>query len=378
MAGFDGSYGPILTLQFKKSGTWTNVDTADYLEIGIMRGRQNVLAAIEAGTMTVRLNNRSGIYGTTATSGTWTAGGVSIIRPGMEARLLATWSATNYTLFTGYLETPYSDEGINPSVTLRFADGMWVIARATAPVLTVAQVATYQGETTAARAGRMLDLAGWSASARSLSGSVTLNGDPQDRSCLAILRECANAQVGKFYITRDGVAKLETLSDKFSKPTQLAFNDDGTSNTVFYRSIVTDVGADQMANDATITRAPSKTYRAYESASVSARGYKSVTIPAPVSSDSTASNLSLIYGKQWATPQLRVSNLTFNGMGLGALYPDFLASEIGDLCSVVRHTIDSRTLSFELVLEGYQYAITRNGWAAKWFTSPINPYTISL
>lgn len=378
MAGFDGVYGPVITLQFKKSGTWTNVASADYLEIGVLRGRQSVLAAIESGTMTVRLNNRSGIYGPSATTGVWTVGGVSIIRPGMEARLLATWSSTNYTLFTGYLESPFSDEGINPTVTLRFADGMWVIARSTAPVLTVAQVSSYQNETTSARAGRMLDLAGWSATARSLSGSVQLNGDPQDKSCLAILRECANAQVGKFYITRDGVAKLETLSDKFTKPTQLAFNDDGTANTVFYQSIVTEVGADQMANDATVTRAPSKTYRAYNTSSVATYGYKSVTVTAPVSADATAGNLALIYGKQLSDPQQRVSSLTFNAMGLGALYPDFLSTEIGDLCSVVRHTIDSRTLSFDLVVEGMQYAITRTGWAARWYTSPVNPYTISL
>lgn len=378
MAGFNGTDAPVITLQFKKSGVWTTVSADDYLEIVLRRGRTNVLDTVPPGILAVNLNNRSGIYDPSATTGTWVVSGSSIIKPGLEVRLLATWSGTDYTLFVGYLTTPIAVQDVNPYVTLRFADGLWLIDQVLAPVLTTAQMATYANETTSTRVGRLLDVAGWPAAARSLTGSIGLNADPQDRSCLAIIRECALAEVGKFYITRSGTAKLEVLADKFTKPTQLAFNDDGTANTVMYASLATETGADQIVNDATIQRAPSKRYRAYNTSSVGSYGYKTQSVPAPVYSDSVAGNLALIYGKQWAEPSIRVASVTFDAMNLGALYPDLLATEIGDLCSVVRHTIDSRTLSFNLVVEGYQYRLSRNGWTATWYTSPVNPYTITL
>lgn len=378
MAKFDGTNAPTLALQFKKSGTWTNVDMDDVYEMVLRRGRTRPLDVIQPGILALNLNNRTGIYDPAATTGTWVVSGSSIIKPGLEIRLQATWSATTYTLWIGYLAAPYVDEGTNPTVTLQCADGLWLINQVLAPVLTDAQMSTYANEASATRVGRLLDIAGWPAGSRSLSGSIGLNADPQDRSCLDIIRECANAEVGKFYITRDGTAKLETLSAKFSKPTQIAFNDDGTANTVTYASILTDTGADLIVNDATIQRQPSKTYRAYNTSSVSSYGYKSQSVIAPAYSDSVAGNLALIYGKQWAEPKTRVASITFDAMNLGTLYPDLLATEIGDLCSITRHTIDSRTLVFDQVIEGYQYKFNRNGWVATWYTSPINPYTITL
>lgn len=380
MSIFDGVQAPVIAVQFSKSGVWTDVPATDVLTIDITRGRSLPWLPFTPGVASVVVNNQTGVYDPefTATS-PWVVGGASILKVGLLCRIVATWSGTGYTLFTGYLETPSANQGIAPTVTFTFADGMSRMGRTLAPVLTVEQTEANAGETTAARAARMLDLAGWpSGAARSLSGSIAMLGDSQDRSALAILQECAAVQAGRFYVTRDNVAKLETLSAKFSKPTMLAFSDDGAANTVKYSGITTTSGADALINDVSIARTGAKTYRASTDASVATYGSKAFTVPAPIQSETAAANLALLNGRQWADAKTRINGLTFDAMRLGNLYPDMLSVELGDLCTVKRNTVDSRTLNFELQIEGIRYAISRKGFAAKLTTSPINPYTITL
>ena len=381
MAGFDGVSAPTIALQLYKSGTWTDVASTDILSMSLIRGRRNPDQPVQAGTLQVAVNNRTGIYDPDYTAAsTWVVSGSSVLRVGLPCRLRATWSSTTYDLFYGYLESPRLNQGVNPSVLFTFADGLASMGRCIAPVLSTTDYATYSGETVSTRVGRMLDYANWpSGGSRSVSGfTVTLNGDRQDRSALAIIRECANAQAGSFYVSRSNVATLEGVGAKFSKVTRVAFSDDGTANTIKYGSLVTATGADGLFNDASISRAPSKMYRSVYSSSVTANGQRSLSVTAPVSSDTSAQNLSYLFARQWADPVTRLTEVQFDGMRIGSLYSDLLALEIGDLTWVKRTTVDARTITYNLVVEGYQYAFSSQGWQAKLFTSPVNAYTITI
>lgn len=380
MAGFDGTTTPTITLQLYKSSTWTDVASTDIMSMVLTRGRRTPDLPYQVGTLNVVVNNATGIYDPDYTSAsTWVVSGASILKVGLPCRLRATWSATSYDLFYGYLESPKLDQGNNPTVTFTFADGLASIGRAIAPVLTTSGFTTYAGETTTTRVGRMLDYAGWAAGSRSVSGfTVTMNGDKQDRSCLALIRECAWAEGGAFYVSRANVATLEGIGAKFSKVTRVAFSDDATANTIPYKTITTSSGADGLYNDATISRAPSNQYRAKYDASVTANGLRSYTVTAPVSSNTSAANLSYLYARQWADAVVRITELTFDGMRLSTLYPDLCALELGELTWVKRHTKDGRTITYNLVVEGYTYTFTKAGWAAKFYTSPVNSYTITV
>ena len=380
MSLYDGTTAPTIAVQFLKSGVWTDVDANDILSIDIDRGRTKPQDDMPSATCSVMVNNLSGIYDPdNTTASTWVVSGVSILRAGLQCRVVATWSGTAYVLYMGYLDQPIVNQGNQPAVTFRFYDGLYLIARAYAPVLTTAQVTTYTGETSSARAARMLDLAGWpTGAARSLAGSITMISDKQDRPAIQIIRECSRVEAGAFYMTRTNVATLETLSAKFSKPTALAFSDTGVTNTVKYGTITTTSGVDQLVNDVTITRPPSKSYKASVDASVASYGKKSVAIPAPASSDANAGNLALLYAKQWSDPQTRITSIAFDGMRLGVLYPDMLSMELLNLCSVARLTKDGRSLSWNLVIEGIKHSITPRAWKVTLRTSPINPYTITI
>ena len=74
-----------------------------------------------------------------------------------------------------------------------------------------------------------------------------------------------------------------------------------------------------------------------------------------------------------------MQSVQFSAHALGALYPDFLALEIGDQITVERTTVDGRTLELYTVLEGYQHDIDfENGWRTNLMTSPMNPYSITI
>lgn len=381
MAAFDGSTAPTIALQLYKSSVWTDVTAADIVNMTLIRGRRDPSQPYQAGTLNVLLNNATGIYDPDYTTvSTWVVSGASVLKVGLPARLRATWSATSYDLFYGYLESPMLNQGNNPTVTLSFADGMASIGRAIAPVLTTAGFATYSGETTSTRVGRMLDYANWpSGGSRSVSGyTVTMNGDRQDRSCLALIRECATSQAGCFYVSRTNVATLEGIASKFSKVTRVAFSDDATANTIPYKSLTTLGGSDGLYNDATISRGPSNQYRAKYDASVALNGLRSLTVNAPVSSNTSAQNLSYLYSRLWADSVARITEVVFDAMRLNTLYPDLLALDLGELTSVKRTTKDGRTVTYDLFIEGYAYAFSRAGWEAKFYTSPTNAYTITV
>lgn len=374
MSAFDGTNGPQLKLQFLKSGTWTNVTTTDVRSIKTKRGRTRPDQQNDPAQAIIVLDNRSGIYDPDYTSAsTWVVSGTSILKAGLQMRIIWTWSSVDYTWFVGKLETTDLDIGFDATATMTFVDFSADFANIQAPALAVP---AFQ-ETTATRVGRMLTYAGFTGSS-SLTGTVQLTATSQDAPVLQMIEECVNAEAGRFYMSRDGVATFVPLSNKFSRVTRLLLSDSRATNTVEYDSIKTTPGTYQVINQAVINR-PSKTqYTAKYTPSVTAYGLKSKTYNAPVNTDSVASNLAAYYARVWATPATLVEQIGFDALALSALYPDFLALEIGDQITVERTTVDGRALTYYLVVEGFTNTITSDRWRTEIQTSTMNPYTITL
>jgi len=302
--------------------------------------------------------------------------GSSILRDGLQMRVVATINSTAYYLYYGYLEETKVNQGEAPSVTMTFVDGIAYIADAQAPALAAAAYA----ESAATRVGRMLTYAGWTGST-SLTGTVGMLATVQNRSCMALIYQAVDAIAGRFYISRSGVATLVPLADKFSRPTQLLFTDTAANNTVGYSQLFTNPGTYFVVNQAIVDRGENKQYTSQYNPSVSAYGIAKLVVDAPVATDSNAQNLALYESRKLATPVTYVERIDFNALAVGTyglLYPDFLSTELADQVSVVRTTYDGRTIQWNLVVEGMAHTITQNNWLVSYTTSAINPYSITI
>lgn len=100
----------------------TYTDVTAYLRGGtIRRGRQNELGRYEAGTCTLRLDNRTRRFDPTYAAGAYYPN----VLPMKKVRVSAVWSATTYRLFTGFIESwpqdwPGNKDGV---VEITAADG---------------------------------------------------------------------------------------------------------------------------------------------------------------------------------------------------------------------------------------------------------------
>ncbi len=376
MAAYDGTTAPTIAVQFLKSGTWTSVTAADVLTTTIRRGRSRQDQRDSSGTCTIQFNNSSGYYDPdfTGSGSPWVVSGASILRAGLQMRVVATWSSVDYTLYQGFLDNNVVNQGNIPLATMQFVDGIAVIAEGWAPNLDTSSFA----ETAATRVGRMLDYAGWSASARSLTGSTSLLSTAQGRTCMQMIYQCVDSIAGRFYISRSGVATLVPLADKFSRPTQMLFSDAGAAYSIKYDAIATNPGTQYVINKAVVTRGGNLQYTSTYNPSVTSYGVKAVELDAPVSTNSNASNLALYTSRYMATPTTYVEAIQFSAIGLSTLYPDFLATELGDQVSVQRTTYDGRSVQWNLVIEGMTHSITKNNWLVGLTTSSINPYSITI
>lgn len=378
MPAFDGVTTPAVAVQFLKSGTWTSVTTTDLIKIDIRRGRTRQSERDQAGLAVVVFNNTSGYYDpdNTSAGSPWVVSGSSILRDGLQMRIVATINSTAYPLYYGFLEETEVNQGEAPSSIMTFVDGIAYIADAQAPAL----AAPANAETAATRVGRMLTLALWGGSS-SLTGTVSMLPTVQGRSCMELIYQAVDAIAGRFYISRSGVATLVPLADKFSRPTQLLFTDTAASNTVGYMQIYTNPGTYYVINQAVVSRGDYKQYTSLYTPSSNAYGIAKTVIDAPVATDSNAQNLALYESRKLAQPLTYVERIDFNALAVGTyglLYPDFLSTELADQVSVVRTTYDGRTIQWNLVVEGMAHTITQNNWVCSYTTSAINPYSITI
>jgi hypothetical protein len=198
-------------------------------------------------------------------------------------------------------------------------------------------------------------------------------------SCLDLLEQCANVIGGRFYVSRVGVATLVPLSNKFTRPTQLLFSDQGDANSVGYDGIITNPGTDYVYNEAVVFRGPGvNQYSAKYGASVTTYGLKSKKLDAPVSNTTSAANLALYAARKDADVQVLAEQIDFTAIGIGALATDLLETELGDLVTVKRLTYDGRSLTINSVVEGMAHSITSDNWRVSFFTSAVDAYTITI
>ena len=390
MALYDGSNAPTITVEFDVSkegnftlgispldgtdvlaaGTganWSAVPSTDIRSISMRRGRTREDQAVQPGTVSLVLENRSGTYDPDNTSSIYFWDGYSILSAGLGIRVSATWSGTTYVLYRGYLEQLDVDESLDPIATFQFTDALAFISRQTVSAVS----SSYAGDTTTTRLGRILDAINWDSSLRSISGSRTMNSTTFGDSALSLADQVARCEFGRFYADRQGNLTLLPYESTFSTPSRVAFSDQRTSGTIEYDTIQTNPGAKYLVNSVTLTQATGVTQQ-YDNATSQARYGKFIkTWDAPLSDNPTAATLTQIIGDRYALPKTRVDRVEFDALGLdSSTWASLLQTDLGDNVTVQRTTVDLRYRIFTSLVESIEFDLNPYNWRIAMNLSP--------
>lgn len=358
---------PSVVVSFGSGSGFSPITTTDILEIDIRRGREVQNIFVDSGTCVVVLNNQSGTYDPSNASSPW----YGVLTAGMQVQI----TGNGIVIYKGYLEDNVVNQGFYPTVSLTFVDGLATFGKTIAPALATSQYS----ETAAQRATRVLNIANWPVGSRSLTGTTVMLPTTLGLSCMDLLEQCANVIGGRFYVSKSGIATLVPISDKFTRPTQLLFSDQGDANSVQYDGIITNPGTDFVYNEAVIFRGAGETQvTSTYTPSVATYGLKSKKIDAPTNTTAAATNLAYYVARKDADAVVLVEQIDFSALNLGALQTDFLNTELYDMITVKRETYDGRLLTINCVIEGMAHNITSSDWRTSFFTSVVDPYTITI
>lgn len=389
MALYDGANAPTITVEFDttklgafvigisplggsdvlSAGTtvWSAIPTTDIRTLSIRRGRTREDQAVQAGTLTLVLENRTSTYDPDNTSSPYNWDGYSLLSAGLGVRVKATWAGNTYVLYRGYLEQLDVDESLDPVATFQFTDALAWIGRQSIAAIT----SSYSGDTTSTRLGRILDAAGWDSSLRSITGSRTMQPTTFGDTALSLGDQIARCEFGRFYADRQGNLTLLPYESLFSTPLRLAFSDARQAGSVEYDTIVTNPGAKYIVNQVTLNQATGVSQTYIDSASQGRFGVYAKAYDAPLLDNTTAGALAQIIAARYSLPKTRVDRVEFDALGLdSSVWGSLLQTDLGDNCTVERTTVDTRKRIFTSLVESIQYDLTPNGWRVGMDLSP--------
>lgn len=389
MALFDGTNAPTIKVEFDLGNTgiftlgislldgtdvlgvsapnWSQVPTNDIRSLSIRRGRTREDQAVQPGSLTLTLDNRSGNYDPDNPASTYIWDGYSILTAGLGVRVTATYSGTDYIIYRGYAEQVDVDQTLDPIAIFKFTDALAWVGRQ--PVAAISS--SYSGDTTATRVGRILDLIGWDATLRNLSGSRTMQPTTFGDSALTLCEQAATCEYGRFYADRQGNLVLLPYESTFSTPTRIAFSDTRAAGTIEYDDLATNPGAKYLLNTVQLTQTTGVIQNYANSGSQARYGVYQKNITAPLLDNAVAATLAQIIGDRYALPKTRVDHVEFDALGIDSTsWANLLQTDLGDNVTVARTTVDGRSRIFTSLVESVNHDLTPSGWRCTMDLSP--------
>lgn len=344
--------------------TWTDV-TAYVFEsegIAIRRQRQRELDRIEAGVATFALRNDDERFSIQNSAGPY----YGFIKLYMPVRIRATYSATTYDLYRGFVESwdPEPDQE-RSIVRVGCVDGLKML---NLWPLTV----SYTQELSSVRVSNVLDSVSWPAGLRDIETGIdeVQSIDLVESLALVHLQAVVDSEFGVLFV--DGAGNIvfqnrahrSTFSDKINtfggaglkyKRLGLTFDDRNLWN---YISVQVIGGIAQIATDAT-----------------SQASYGLRALPARTNllmiHDSDALNQAewLLY--RYKDPMVAIDELEIAADDSSALLVAMLAREVGDRIRVIRTQVNE-DYDLEEIIESVSHDIRQKGadWVTTWRLSP--------
>jgi len=389
MALLDGTNAPSITVEFDygwrtyftlgisplagsdvlgtPSGTnWQTVPSTNIRSISIRRGRTREDQNNQPGQLTLVLDNLSGNYDPDNASSTYQWYGYSTLMRGMGIRVSATYSATTYVQFLGFVEHIDVDNSLDPIVTFVATDSLAILGARQLPTI----ASSYSGDTTATRIGRILDNIAFPTSSRSLTGTRQMQPTTFGTTALALCEEAARCEFGRFHVDRSGNIVLIPYENLQTTTNRFTLSDTRAAGTIEYDNIHTTPGAYFLINQCVLTQTTGVTQTADVASSEGRFGTYTRNVNAPLLDNAVAATMAGYYANRTAFPSTRVDRISFEGYGIGAQWTNVLQTDLGDRATVARTTVDGRTLSYLCLIESWAYDITPNSWRVSIDLSP--------
>jgi hypothetical protein len=349
------------------------VDVSDQLDaITTSRGRNASADQFQAGTLTMRIVDQNGDFNPQNTQSPY----YNLLTPMRKVQITATYGATTYPLFSGYI-TGYNtatpkNVGEVVYTTITAIDGMRLLSNALVTTITGAVA----GEDTGTRIGRILDQVGWPTSLRSIqTGNTTCQADPgSQRSALTAIQTVQTTEYGAFYIDPNGIATFKNRSYCTSSPanTPVLFNDNGTN--ISYFNAMWLLNDAQVVNQAAITATGLATQTAISSASIAKYFVHSYTQnDLLMQTTAEALNYALAYCASRAETTIRCDLLTldlyaasYNTGIIAALDLDYF--DPISITTTQPAVVGTSSITKNLQVFGVQHSISVNSWKTSFIT----------
>jgi len=348
--------------------TWTDI-TADVridplvsgTPISITRGRQSELGRVEAGSISLTLDNSSRNYDPEYTSSPYYPN----VRPMTRCRLRARWPAggTWFTLFTGYVSawTPQYPGGQVAVVRVAASDAFNALARATVSYLSTEYINH--------AIGTILTLIGWPAADTFLENaqSQVPTGPYLNQNPLQLIQSLTEAENGLFYVQGDGVLHFQDRHWRIRNATSWGTFGNGVGELPY---IDASLSYDEtlIYNDVRVQRIGGALQEAIDTASQASYGPRLL----PKSGILLGSDLEALGLAQWlllrySTPTLRMPQIALNGdLAPTTLWPQLLGRDISDKITAIVRPVGGGTITKTARIEAMQHTIGLDAWRTTW------------
>jgi hypothetical protein len=333
--------------------------TAYVREASTSRGAQRELERVEAGTASITLDNLDGRFTPFNISSPYYPN----VLPMRRIKITGTWSAVEYPVFIGFVESwPITFPGDKDMETrVALVDGMKMLSQAN-----VSGAFIQQGS--GARVGAILDAINWPTADRDIDvGTSTVPAITlANVSALEHIQQIAHAEGGRFFIGKDGKAVFRQGIETNPDVSTRTWADNGTGMS--YRDIAPDFSDSLILNDVHLTRTGGTEQVATDATSQTQYGIRSSSeTDIQLVNDSDVLARATEQVRRYAQPVLRLESLIDNAMQHG-LWDRVLVRDINDIVKV----IESRTATSQISsIEGISHDIGRDGsWTVTLAVSP--------
>lgn len=348
--------------------TYTYTDVSDYvLKIDIKRGRQQALSDIGTGTCTVVFDNQDRRFDPTNTSSPYSPN----VIPNKPIRISATYSATTYRLFEGFIEQfpqQFVASGKQSITTVTALDAFALFNLARHTVNEVQELSSV-------RIANILDEIGWSSSKRDIAtGVLDVQAVTDDNNALSDLRLTASSEGGEIFMAKDGDVKFNNRRTLILNQTSAGTFGVGAGE-IPYNDVALNFDNVLLRNDWRITRVGGTEQIAQNTASITKYGSRIVKRTGQLQvSDNDALSVALQYEFKFAEVGIRVDSMVFSPKSDTIIWTHALGAELFDRYSVKVPMPNGDTLETDVNIQRIAHKIDAKNKTWTWTinTSPAN------
>lgn len=350
----------------EQNATALIVDLTDITRhISIRRGRNITRDTYEAGEATIRVYDQNGDFNPQNPSSPY----YGKLTPLRKIRISATYSGTEYYLYSGYT-TDYT-YSYDQAEQVGYVD---ISASDAFRLFNLAAVSTITGQAagqdTGTRIDKILDTVQFPTSMRSIdTGNSYCQADPATvRTSLSAIQNVETSEQGAFYITPTGNAIFKNRNNtvKSVADTAIQFNQTGG---IPYRNLVFAFDDKLIVNQANVTRIGGTTQTNADITSIATYFPHTITYSdLVIDTDTEAMNIARLYVATRATTTIRIDSMTVDLQDTAVPTATILGLDYFDNVQISNIQPDGSTITKNLQIQGVAWDITPNSWTGTFVT----------